>query len=205
MALVPGLVRWYNHKLARAPYTTKAVGTGLTYFCSDLTAQAIEGAPKPLEERAGRALKFSAVGGLWVGPLLTAWFNVMDRFVPGRGVRPVAVKLVVDQVVQGPLMIGSMFALCAGLNGASPDAIRQKLDDELFDTWVNSVYVWSPVQVVQQVFVPLQYRVVVSNAVSYVWDTYLSLRMMPAPAEAGAAASPKVAPLQRRRTIVGPC
>eukprot|EP00629_Pelagomonadales_sp_RCC1024_P012374 CAMPEP_0119270940 /NCGR_PEP_ID=MMETSP1329-20130426/7742_1 /TAXON_ID=114041 /ORGANISM="Genus nov. species nov., Strain RCC1024" /LENGTH=197 /DNA_ID=CAMNT_0007270977 /DNA_START=211 /DNA_END=801 /DNA_ORIENTATION=+ len=189
-----GFLQWYNGRLAAAPYSTKAAGTGLTYFCSDLTAQCIEGGSKPAHERAERALKFAAVGGLWVGPLLTAWFNVMDRVVPGRTLRPVAIKLVVDQVVQGPVMIASMFGLCALLNGATLPAVQRKIESELWGTWVASVYVWSPVQVVQQVFVPLQYRVAVANAVSYVWDTYLSLKMMPAPAEAGTP----LTPLQRK-------
>ena len=33
-----------------------------------------------VQDRAARALKFGAVGCFWVGPLLTYWFNVMERF-----------------------------------------------------------------------------------------------------------------------------
>ena len=33
----------YNAALATRPFTTKAAGTGITYFFSDLTAQALEG------------------------------------------------------------------------------------------------------------------------------------------------------------------
>ena len=184
------LIVWYNARLAAAPYSTKAVGTGTTYVFSDLTAQAIEAEPRDPGERVARALKFGAVGGLWVGPLLTHWFNVMERVLPGASLRPLAIKLFVDQVVQGPLMIGSMFCWCALANGASLPAIRAKLEEELFSTWCASVWVWAPVQVLQQAAVPLQYRVAVSNVVSYFWDTYLSLQMMPAPAEAGAPLDP---------------
>lgn len=183
------LIRTYNARLLSHPYSTKAAGTGLTYVCSDLTAQAIERRQHPGSSAGGsalsaeRALKFGAVGGFWVGPLLTYWFQLMDRIVPGRSPRAIAVKMLVDQTVQGPFMIGTMFAWCAVLNGASPAAIEAKLRTELYDTWVNSVYVWAPVQIVQQAVVPLQYRVAVSNVVSYFWDTYLSLQMMPPPDE----------------------
>ena len=205
------LIVWYNARLTAAPYSTKAVGTGVTYTFSDLTAQAIEAEPRAVGERVERALKFGAVGGLWVGPLLTHWFNFMERMLPGASLRPLAIKLFVDQTVQGPLMIGSMFCWCALANGASLPAIRAKLDEELFSTWCASVWVWAPVQVLQQAVVPLQYRVAVSNLVSYFWDTYLSLQMMPAPAEAGApvdpfprqaatAAVPGAQPLLRRRS-----
>ena len=177
------LIVWYNARLAAAPYSTKAVGTGTTYVFSDLTAQAIEAEPRDPGERVERALKFGAVGGLWVGPLLTHWFNVMERVLPGASLRPLAIKLFVDQVVQGPLMIGSMFCWCALANGASLPAIRAKLEEELFSTWCASVWVWAPVQVLQQAVVPLQYRVAVPTS-SY--SGHLSLQMMPAPAEAGA-------------------
>ena len=201
------LLAWYNARLASHPYTTRATQTFATYLCSDCTAQALEGdAGAAPADRAARALKFASVGGLWVGPLLTHWFIVMDRLVPGRSVRAVGVKLVADQVLQGPLMIGSMFGLCALSNGATLAQIERKLRDELYSTWVSSVYVWAPVQVFQQAVVPLRYRVAVANGVSYFWDTYLSLCMMPHPAEATGRPEPEVLPptakLVRRRTMV---
>lgn len=211
-------IAWWNARLLSHPYTTKASGTFVTYVASDLTAQAIESESMRPGERAARALTFGAVGGLWVGPLLTKWFYVMDRAVPGTSLRPVAIKLVVDQLIQGPLMIGSMFVLCALSNGANGEQIVNKLRAELYHTWVSSVYVWAPVQVAQQAFVPIQYRVTVANFVSYFWDTYLSLMMMPAPAEAGKSqaaltpgglrrrdsAPPVTSGLVRRRTMAGP-
>lgn len=191
-----GFLRWYNARLTSHPYSVKALGTGVTYVASDCTAQAIEGTEDvAVGDRAARALKFGAVGGLWVGPLITYWFNVMERVLPGRAPARVAAKLVLDQVLQGPFMIGSMFALCAAANGAAVPAIRSKLEAELWPTWLNSVIVWGPVQVGQQLLVPLKYRVAVANGVSYVWDTYLSLKMMPPPTEGPPPA------LTRRRTI----
>lgn len=177
------LLSTYNRWVVTHPFTTKAVGTGVTYFFSDLTAQALEARlsatpPATAEERLTRALKFASVGGLWVGPCLTAWFNVMDYFVPGRTVAAIGAKLVADQVLQGPFMIGSMYAICAALNGKTSEQIAQKIDEQLWSTWVTSVQVWGPVQVVQQAFVPLQFRVLVANMVSYVWDTWLSFKMM---------------------------
>jgi len=171
---------WYNARLSTNPYSTRALGTGVTYFFADLTAQAIEHNDdvSPIE-RAQRAAKFGAVGAFWVGPLLTCWFAKMDRVVPGKSPKAVLVKMLADQLLQGPFMIGSMFIWCSVLNGASLAAIKQKLAAEHYNAWVNSLFVWGPVQVFQQAVVPLQYRVLVANGVSYFWDTWLSLRMMP--------------------------
>ena len=184
----------YDTLLDKFPYSTKAVSTGLTYIASDATAQLAEsfafrgtnneeeekegGSRTSISERALRSLKFGAVGCFWVGPLLTAWFNVMDHFVPGKAFRSIAVKLVADQVLQGPFMIGTMYFWTAVANGKTPAEVKRTLDDKLWGTWVNSVYVWGPVQVCQQAVVPLRYRVLVANVVSYFWDTYLSFMMM---------------------------
>ena len=35
-------------------------------------------------DRCLRAVKFGAVGCFWIGPVLTAWFNGMDKLAPGR-------------------------------------------------------------------------------------------------------------------------
>ena len=51
----------------------------------------------------------------------------------------------------------------------------------MYPTWIKSLYVWGPVQVVQQAWVPLEYRVAVFNLVSYFWDTYLAIKMAPEP------------------------
>ena len=72
----------YDELLISDPYKTKAVGTGVTYIFSDLTAQALEARDDVrATDRAVRALKFGAVGCFWIGPVLTAWFNMMDQLV----------------------------------------------------------------------------------------------------------------------------
>lgn len=172
------LLETYNRCLEAAPYQTKAVGTGITYMFSDATAQMIERDEKAISERCARCLKFGAVGAFWVGPILTGWFQFMDHVIPGKSAGAIAGKLLCDQLLQGPCMIGTMFAWTSIANGKSLAQIKHKLDSELLGTWINSVYVWSPVQVIQQAFVPLQYRVAVANSVSYFWDTYLSCKMM---------------------------
>ena len=179
-ALVPKLgavLALYNGALVTHPFATKAAGTGITYVLSDLTAQAFEGSREPAAARLGRACRFGAIGALWVGPLLAAWFQVMDWAVPGAGAASVAAKVLLDQCIQGPFMISSMFVLAALSAGESRRDAVGKARRMLKPTWVKSVYVWSPVQAVQQTLVPLEYRVAVANFVSYFWDTYLAHEM----------------------------
>ena len=64
-ALVPKLgavLALYNGALVTHPFATKAAGTGITYFFSDLTAQALEGDRSSLIEKVRRAFQFALVG-----------------------------------------------------------------------------------------------------------------------------------------------
>jgi hypothetical protein len=174
-----GLLGSYNAALAAKPFTTKAAGTGITYFLSDLTAQALEGDRSSTMDKVNRASKFALVGALWVGPLLAGWFQVMDWVAPGRGAAAVTAKILADQLLQGPFMIATMFLWTGLLAGAGLQGALASMRGCLRDTWVKSVYVWSPVQAVQQLFVPPELRVAVANGVSYFWDTYLAMEMSP--------------------------
>lgn len=136
----------------------------------------MEGGDRP---RFRRALKFAAVGAFWVGPLLAAWFQVMDFALPGRAPTAVLGKIVADQVLQGPFMIATMFLWTGLMNGKRLGDVATTLKAQLKPTWVKSVYVWSPIQALQQAVVPLEYRVAVANLVSYFWDTYLAHEMKP--------------------------
>ncbi|KAH8051715.1 hypothetical protein JL722_10542 [Aureococcus anophagefferens] len=172
-ALVPKLgavLALYNGALVAHPFATKAAGTGVTYVLSDLTAQAFEGSREPAAARLGRACRFGAIGALWVGPLLAAWFQVMDWAVPGAGAASVAAKVLMDQCIQGPFMISSMFVLAALSAGESRRDAVGKARRMLRPTWVKSVYAWSPVQAASRRRA-LEYRVAVANFVSYFWDT----------------------------------
>lgn len=123
----------YNALLAEFPYQTKAIGTGITYIFSDSTAQLLERDDgRTPSERIARSLKFGAVGALWVGPLLAGWFQLMDSAMPGKTLRPVMAKLLADQMLQGPFMIGTMFWWTSISNGATLAEARQKIEQHLW-------------------------------------------------------------------------
>ena len=82
-----------------------------------------------------------------------------------------------------------MFVWTGLAAGLSTGEITDRLRAFWFETWATSVVVWAPVQVAQQTMVPMKYRILVANIVSYFWDAWLSARMMvgPPPADSGPA------------------
>ena len=160
------LVRAYCDATAASPIISSALLTGFTYSLSDITAQALEqksastyssssssSAPPSRfpSISAGRTARFAAVGVLWVGPLLVLWHHCLEHFIPGATPANVLRKLVLDQCLQGPFMIATMYVITGtagrlakhGLGGGWPSlvaALRRSLGDarrQWRGTWVK--------------------------------------------------------------------
>ena len=114
-----------------------------------------------------------------MGPLLAAWFQVMDFYVPGRSAG-LSRRKSSWTVVQGPLHDCDHVFVDRLAKGAGLLRALASIRGCLRDTWVKSVYVWSPVQAVQQLFVPQEYRKAVANGVR-IFGTYLAMAMLRRP------------------------
>ena len=72
----------------RHPLLAKSLSMGITYGLADMTAQLFaylaHGEVVPLAMRCRRAISLTGVGCLAVGPLLTVWFDFLEKIVPGR-------------------------------------------------------------------------------------------------------------------------
>jgi len=71
----------------------KSASMGLTYGLADIAAQVftrvIEGETVPILSSLRRTVSLTAVGFLVVGPLLTLWFEFIDRLLPGKSKRAI--------------------------------------------------------------------------------------------------------------------
>lgn len=184
---------WYKSMNVHHPLVTRSVTMGLTYALADTTAQLIELAEGPSETSLGhrvqRTIGITAIGLVFVGPLLTVWFNALDKFVPGSTFLPIAGRTALDQLIEAPIMIGSIFGLATLAEGGSVADAKFKLETKLLPTWRDGLIIWVPSQCINQAIVPLKYRVMLQAILSYFWDTYLSVVNHHAPrADADAAA-----------------
>jgi hypothetical protein len=166
--------------LERNPIALKSLSMGITYAFADLTAQLYSRAVDPHErmpwaERARRACGLGLIGLFVVGPLLTLWFDWLEVVFPGRGALAIAARTLCDQVFEVPVIISLIFVLSSLAEGHDLGFAAEKVRHKLVPTWKGCVGVWLPVQLVNQGLVPLGYRVYFQSAVSFFWDTYMSV------------------------------
>ena len=163
----------------RHPLLAKSLSMGITYGLADMTAQLFaylaHGEVVPLAMRMRRAISLTGVGCLAVGPLLTVWFDFLERIVPGRSKRAILKRTVLDQAIEVPVMISIIFSLSSLAEGHSPAYCLAKIQLKLLSTWKDCTAVWFPVQLVNQGLIPLRFRVIFQAVVSFFWDTYLSI------------------------------
>ncbi|KAG8459046.1 hypothetical protein KFE25_006591 [Diacronema lutheri] len=163
--------------LARNPIALKATSMGATYSLADIAAQlwAFDGGAVPLLDRLRRNLGLSLIGLLWVGPLLSVWFDWLAVICPGAGVRPVLLRTLADQLLEAPFMISSIFFFSALVEGHDVAFAMRKVRAGVVRTWASCSVVWAPVQLVNQGLVPLHLRVYFQAFVSFFWDAYMSV------------------------------
>ena len=163
----------------RHPLLAKSLSMGITYGLADMTAQLFaylaHGEVVPLAMRCRRAISLTGVGCLAVGPLLTVWFDFLEKIVPGRSKRAILKRTVLDQAIEVPVMISIIFSLSSLAEGHSPAYCLAKIQLKLLSTWKDCTAVWFPVQLVNQGLIPLRFRVIFQAVVSFFWDTYLSI------------------------------
>jgi len=178
--LETGLKRRAIRNLHRgSPLIAKSASMGLTYGLADITAQVfalvVDGKTVPLADAVRRSVSLTAVGLLAVGPLLTVWFDYLERLFPGSSKRAVVGRTLMDQVVQAPFMIALIFTLSSLAEGHGLAFCAEKVNTKLYSTWVSCLGVWAPAQLLNQGVLPLKYRVYFQAVLSFFWDAYMSI------------------------------
>ncbi|XP_017048061.1 mpv17-like protein [Drosophila ficusphila] len=126
---------------------------------------------------AGRTLRFSALGLVFVGPVLRRWYHFLESRVPKNQtpMRRGLTKMLVDQLLFSPPFTLTMSFLVPMVNGEHIDRIRKRIFDSYPTIMARNYMLWPAAQVINFTFVPLRYQVVYAQCIALIWNCYLSL------------------------------
>ena len=114
------------------------------------------------------------LSGSVVGPTCHFWYKLLDRVFPGKTIKIVCKKVLVDQVIFSPINI-SMFLIIMGIvESASMKSVLKDLREKGLQLLKAEWIVWPPAQMVNFMFVSPKYRVLYDNSVSLGFDYYYS-------------------------------
>lgn len=123
-----------------------------------------------------RSLRMLSYGILLYGPGSFAWYNYLEHVMPKKSVANLMLKVLLNQIVLGPCVIGVVFAWNSIWQGKISQLPNMYQKDAL-PTLLYGFKFWIPVSILNFWAVPLPARVAFMSVASIFWNFYLSSTM----------------------------
>lgn len=169
----------YDTFTLRRPVLAKCITGGVLAFIADIVTQVglSDAVSKNKYDEITidwlRVLKFTAIGGMFVPPILHYWYGFLVARIPGVTISSVLKRLALDQLCFAPVFLPCFISVAMILDGKAAD-IPDKLKADWFPTVVANYSVWVPCQFINFRFVPPHQQVLFANFVGFFWNMYLS-------------------------------
>lgn len=164
----------YKYCVLKHPILTKSVTSAVIAGLGNYVSQRIEkrGKNVPIEYRP--VLAFSGYGFFISGPLIHYFYEYLEKFLPKSTSYGKAKRLLVDRGVMSPLLLFIFFYVVAIMEGKSHKQAMMKIRQHYWTALKMSWRVWILFQYFNLNYVPLQYRVLTGNVMSFLWSIYLA-------------------------------
>jgi len=153
------------------------ISFGLSGF-GDIIEQKIENRNKNKVVKVpvnwNRTLHMSTAFGLTSGFLCHYWYNYLDKFLPGRGLRVIIQKIAWDQVMFSPVCITACLIVAGKMENKSASTLTSETIQLGGRLYLAEWIIWPPAQFINFYYLPTKYRVLYDNLVSLIYDTYTS-------------------------------
>ncbi|ORX41118.1 hypothetical protein BD324DRAFT_40998 [Kockovaella imperatae] len=166
----------YQSLLTNRPFMGNMLTSAVLFATGDIIAQqGIEkkGWKNHDVARTGRIIFWG--GGLFA-PAVTVWFRQLQKIPIQSKWGGAIVRTSLDQFLFAPVVVTGFFTVMTLLEGKDMNAVKQKWNAQFVPTLQANWGVFIPTQLINMAFVPLQYRLLVINAVNIPWNAYLSLQ-----------------------------
>ncbi|CAB3360931.1 protein Mpv17-like [Cloeon dipterum] len=164
----------YLRILDTHPWKVHSVQTGTLMAVGDMMSQTLVEKKKFREMDPVRIARFGAMGVVFMGPGLWAWYKTLHRLV-GHSKKHMALKKVaLDQLVAAPPFYAGFLLATGAMQQQSRQEIEQRFKEDYMDILINNWKLWPAVQLVNFGMVPLRFQVLFEQIFCLAWNTYLA-------------------------------
>lgn len=163
---------WYKRKLETDPLKTKALTSGFIAGLGDFNCQYLVHDDKTKSKFLPdwtRTLRFFALGTFLVAPVVHHWYGFLSIQISN-----VAKRTIIDQFVFAPVFCVTFMSSLMALEGKDLKYIQKTITRDISDVMIANWCLWIPAQLINFRFVSLQWQVLYSNCIAFLWNTYLS-------------------------------
>lgn len=115
-----------------------------------------------------------SITGSTVGIVCHHWFIYLDKKLPGRTLKVVLKKVLIDQLFFSPVYISVFFVTAGLLENSSFAEISKEIIQKGKLLYLAEWVVWPPAQLINFYFLPTKYRVLYDSTISLGYDIYTS-------------------------------
>ncbi|XP_057856969.1 uncharacterized protein LOC131066260 isoform X2 [Cryptomeria japonica] len=127
-----------------------------------------------LEIDVQRTMRMAGYGLLLSGPTLHLWFNFMSRVLPKTDIISTVKKMLLGQILYGPVVTVVFFSLNALLQGENGSEIFARLKRDFIPTIKSGAMYWPLCDFITYRYVPVHLQPLVSNSFAFIWTVYLT-------------------------------
>ncbi|KAJ6618222.1 Protein Mpv17 [Pseudolycoriella hygida] len=169
------ITKTYQRTLEKRPYLMQAIQAGILMGAGDLCAQKFFSQTETVDIDYIRTAKFCSIGFVFAGPCCRFWYGMIDKMVKVKSpFAKTVIKVAMDQLLFAPIFLATLISTISYMQEQSIQSIEYKLKTQYTDILTSNYYVWPWVQIVNFRFVPLNYQVLVTQTVAFLWNIYIS-------------------------------
>ncbi|XP_060074215.1 mpv17-like protein 2 [Ylistrum balloti] len=118
--------------------------------------------------------KHVAASGLVIGPFCHYWYLFLDKWLPGKTIKVVLKKVIVDQLICSPIYISLFLLTTSILENKTWEEIKEETTSKGAILYLAEWIVWPPAQLFNFLILPTRFRVLYDNTISLGFDCYFS-------------------------------
>ncbi|KAG8231481.1 hypothetical protein J437_LFUL000198 [Ladona fulva] len=170
------LQKFRKHALGKYLWLTNTISCGGLLALGDCIQQFNE---KTLAKNKAKSYDWGRTGrmflvGLSQGPPHHIWYTWLDRKIPRKNASAVVKKILADQLIAAPFFAFTFFIGMGILEGKKFSGGVEEFKKKFAALYLFDWCFWPPVQYINFVWIPTEYRVTYVNVATVAWDVFLS-------------------------------
>lgn len=169
------------------PYLGSSISSGIAMAAGDLLCQTYhEGVDDYDHINWDRTLRFSAIGFLFVGPVVAHWRGLSSRFIRRRTpiLEAALSRTLAAQMYLSPtLNLGTIcLSSCIKAEDIKKELVENAIKEKLITIMKTSYMVWPLAQCLTSLMMPRAIRAAVLSIIAIPWSGFVSSELMAEPA-----------------------